>query len=1139
MKTTGLFLAILFAVFTLIAPVVSADAGGSERVVFGRYPAPSPDGTTLAFSWAGDLWTVPITGGNATRLTASVGYDWKPIYNPDGTKIAFMSDRNGSEDLYIINSRGGTPERITFATNNDILSGWTPDDDGLVFSSRRGGPWPNNRQPHVVYFEDARGDGPSVPEILVPCPGYGAVLSPDGMSVAFEYGPGNGYREGYRGTHKEDIWVYDTHTGEFVQITSNDFSNNEPLWSVDGSKIYYRSEESGVANLWQYDTASLQKTKLTSLRDTGLWHARVGGPGGAEIITYEYMGGIYIQDLPSGSPREIVIRAWLDEDPDTPSIIAQTGGASEYAISPDGNEMAFVIRGDIFCVRTDGVGGTEAARLTDHPARDWEIAWFPRGDGILFTSDRDGIEQLYRVISDDPDNERLSESHRFGIERLTHTDEPCSYGIISPPSPDLEETPTFADVTIAYARNRGDLWLMDGDGDDNRMLYSHWGTLNYTFSPDARWIAYSRQDDDYNVDVFIAAVNPDDPDLGECPLDGWQPFPGHGGAVGLVPSWQDGEVNITRHPDDDWMPFWSPDGSKLGFTSVRNFDNVDAYFVFLKRADEERSVARWEEEASPLPSLPDPPEPAEECSEEQDATDDEAVAEEEDAEEEDKFIVEIDFDDIHRRARRITTGTGNETLWGFSPDGEELVYTSDTSGTGEIWKVKWTGEDTTRIAGNVSPGWVTWHETANRIFYLNGGRISSTNAGGGDGQNHNFRASLNIDPLAERMYKFNEVWRLENLQFYDPDFHGHDWPALRDEYEPLVSAARHYRDFNDAVNLMLGRLNSSHLYFSDATRGPSAPETGYLGCGFVEDDQYGLLVDWITPGCPVGTAEFDLEPGDRVVSINGFNVGGWGDNPIGNWWRAMENTAGVEIEIGIIDLDSETAEPRWERIVPTTYFGWYGYEYENWLDGNRRMVDELSNGRLGYLHIERMYEGQLERFEQDLYTVGYGKDGIIIDVRWNSGGWVTDLLLAMLDTRRHAYTQPRDGELGYPEDRTPFFTTTAPIAVLVNEYSYSNAEVFAHAISNLDRGILVGWPTAGGVISTGGMNLADGSYLSLPRRGWWAIDTRTGEILYNLEHTGAVPDVMVNLLPSDIASGTDPQLIEAVRALLQNLPTRP
>ncbi len=1120
--TTTILLALLFL------GAAQAEIGNPETVLFARYPAPSPEGSTLAFSWAGNIWTVPITGGRATRLTSSEGYDHKPIWSPDAERIAFMSNRHGSEDLFVIDAKGGTPERITFASNNDLLSGWTPAGDSLIFSSRRGGPWPDHRAPHVIDLAASRGDGPGAPRKLVPCPGIGATMNPQGEIAAFEFGPGGGYRQGYRGPRKQDIWLYHPGSGSFTRITENDVYNTDPQWSADGSKLYFRSEAGGFGNLWMWDSATGELTEVTHVRSTGLWHPRIGGTAGSEVVAYEWRGGIYVQDLPRGNPREVHITAWLDEDPNAPETIIRSSGVTEYAISPDGDEMAIVVRGEIFCVRTDGIGGTDASRLTDHPARDWEIQWYPRGDAILFTSDRDGIEQLYRVSSDDPDHERLSESRRFKVERLTHSEDPCTRAIFAPML-DNDPPPAPADLTVGYVRNTGDLWLMDGDGHHQRLLFRHWGTLNFSFSPDGRWLAYDRQDDDYNLDIFIAAVDPSDPDLPPCPADGWAPFPGRSGAIDLMPSWANGEVNITRHPDDDYMPVWSPDGSKLGFTSQRWFDNVDAYFIFLRQSDEERSLEEWERQAEPLSALPATDSDSEEAGEENGEDKDEEDAE---------LLVEIDFSDIHHRGRRLTSYPGREVLWAFSPDGETIAYSSDTDGTKDVWQISWTGEDEKALTNDASPEWITWAEEADRVFYLAGGRISSCAPEGSDSQAHGFNARMTVDPQEERMYRFEEAWRLQEIWFYDPTFHGRNWEALREEYLPIAAAARHYRDFNNAVNMMMGRLNSSHLYYSEGETFPAGPETGYPGWGLVEDTHIGLLVDWVTPRSPVDEEEAGIGVGDRIVSINGYDVGGWGGDPIANWWRALDDTVGREIEIGVIDADLNSRDPRWVRVIPATYWDWYSLEYEAWMADNRERVDELSGGTIGYTHVRRMYEGQLERFEQDLYTVGHGKDGMIIDVRWNSGGWVTDYLLVMLDTRRHALTQPRGGGLGYPEDRTPFYTTSLPIVAMGNEWSYSNAEIFCHAIQTLDRGLLVGWPTGGGVISTGGTMLADGSYVSLPRRGWWAIDSETGEILYNLEGNPAIPDVIVELSPSDIATGADPQLDAAVEALMSDLGMR-
>ncbi|HDS30914.1 MAG TPA: hypothetical protein ENN67_07730, partial [Firmicutes bacterium] len=780
--------------FTGMAP---ADTGGAETVKFGRYPAPSPDGRTLAFSWAGSIWTVGVEGGRATRITASDGYDWNPIWSPDGRKIAFMSNRFGSECLFIVDSKGGTPQQCTFSSNNDFLSGWTPDGKSLIFSSRRGGRWPDYRSPHILDISAERGEGPSAPRQFVPCPAYGAVISPDGEVVAFEFGPGNGYRQGYKGTRSQSIWLYFPENGRFEQVTFDDVPATDPQWSADGRKLYFRSERGGVGNLWMLDRSDGEIKKVTNVTGSGLWHPRTGGPTGAEIVAYQWGNDIWVQNIPDGRPRKVEIQAWLDENPDTPENRVFTSSASEYALSPDGVEVAFVVRGEIFCVRADGVGGTEAARLTNHPARDWQISWYPRGDSILFTSDRDGVEQLYRVSSDDPDHERLSESRRFKVERLTNVSEPCWLAVFAPVPKENKTVPANNELVIGYIRNTGDLWLMDGNGENQRNLFKHWDMPNFSFSPDGRWLAYSRQDEDYNSDIFIAAVNPDDPYLPNCPRDGWQAFPGRSGARGLVPSWADGEVNITRHPDDDFYPVWSPDGSKIGFTSIRYFDNVDAYFVFLKKADDERLLRLWEAQAEPLPALPDPP-----VTDEEDEPEDETEADE--PEEDTAFRVDIDFDRIHHRARRLTTHPGNETLRAFSPDGKTIVYTSDSDGSLDIWQIDWTGRDEKSLTNNASPDQILWHEKANRIVYMSGGKISSVKPGGGDSKTHAFTARMTIDPLSERMHKFHEAWRLQNIWFYDENFHGRDWPALRNEYEPLAQASRHYRDFNDVINMMYG-----------------------------------------------------------------------------------------------------------------------------------------------------------------------------------------------------------------------------------------------------------------------------------------------------------------------------------------------
>ncbi|MFH1676313.1 MAG: S41 family peptidase, partial [bacterium] len=580
------------------------------------------------------------------------------------------------------------------------------------------------------------------------------------------------------------------------------------------------------------------------------------------------------------------------------------------------------------------------------------------------------------------------------------------------------------------------------------------------------------------------------------------------------------------HPHDDYSPIWSPDGSKLGFSSSRNIGNMDVYFIWLKRSDDEKSDEDWEVVSEPLPPLKKP-------GDKNGDKDKEQENEKKKSDDEKEVEVSIDFQNIHLRARRLTSLPGSEFSYDFSPDGKEMVYTSNNEGTSDILKIKCTGEDSKKLVQNADPRQIKWEKKPDLIYFLSGGDIKSVKPDGGNQETHIFSAAISIDPQAERRFKFNEIWRLENNWFYDSEFHGKDWKKIGEVHEPIALSTRHYRDFSNAVNIMLGRLNASHLYYGDSGRPPTGPNTGYLGCVFSEDEKIGLLIRDITPHSPIDEVELGIKPGARIVGINGYGVGGWGENPTANYWRVLEGTVGVEIELGV--LDENATDPRWVRLVPTDYYGWNELEYQAWMERNNRKVEELSGGRLGYLHIEGMYEIALERFEQDLYTVGHDKNGVIIDVRYNSGGWTTDWLLAMLDTRRHALTQARGGGFGYPQERTPVYTFIKPIAVLCNQWSFSNAEIFSHAIQQLDRGILVGWPTAGGVISTGGTSLADGSYISLPRRGWWAVDPETLEIKFNLENHAAIPDVLVDLTPEDIAEGKDPQLEAAVKALMTEM----
>jgi tricorn protease len=392
-----------------------------------------------------------------------------------------------------------------------------------------------------------------------------------------------------------------------------------------------------------------------------------------------------------------------------------------------------------------------------------------------------------------------------------------------------------------------------------------------------------------------------------------------------------------------------------------------------------------------------------------------------------------------------------------------------------------------------------------------------------------------VDSRLERAAVFDEAWRALNENFYDPDFHGVDWPAQRVKYRPWALEASTSADFADIVNLMLGELNASHMgYYPPGTRGratPSGDNTGWIGITWdPAAGGPGVRVREVLPDSPAWRAEVAIQPGERVLAVNGTEVGG-----TSNVFAPFVDTVGERTTVTVRAIDGTD---RTVVVEPVSYSDQRRLRYDQWVRQRRALTDQWSNGRLGYIHIQGMDIPSFEEFERMLYAAAEGKEGLLVDVRSNGGGWTTDYLMAVLMVQRHAYTVPRGGDpaiRAYPQSRLPLAAWTRPAAAICNEDSYSNAEIFSHAFKSLGRGPLVGSPTFGAVISTGATRTLDGATVRLPGRGWFVAPTGL-----NMEHNGAQPDVLVWQPPAEDASATeDTQLQRAVQVLLADLETDP
>jgi Tol biopolymer transport system component/C-terminal processing protease CtpA/Prc len=1037
-----------------------------------RFPSISPDASQIAFSYQGDIWTVPVAGGVARRLTIHESYESHPQWSPDGRKIVFMGNRYGNNDIFVIDNLGSPPRRLTFHSTGDDDPQWRGN-DRIIFSSNR-------------LFRQVEWDA-EVQEIALaggtPQRIMGAVAklptaSPNGRFIAYVEGSCRDTREAYTGPARRDIWLYDTQTDNYRPLVENEAQDNLPHWGTD-NLLYYLSAVDGRYNIYrqQLDNEGNPRgkaEKMTNFKDMGIRHFDVSADG--NMLVFERNSGIYTMATDKSSkPRLVKAEVSIDYRFDPAERKTQSKGAIEMALSPNGKQILFSVRGELFVMLNDK-DKKRAVQLTHSAARDQDAHWL-NDTTIVFRSDLDGNYDIFQLRSADPDESNLFKTLKWRTTRLTQTPVDEQEIVLSPDA-----------SKVAIMRGRGQLVVADISEtglSNEKILHDGWASANgIRWSPDSKWLAYSMADLDFNSEIYIHAAD-----------GSGQP------------------VNVSMHPRGDYSPYWSADGSKLAFQSIRNNGDTDLWFAWLKEEDWQKTKRDWEDD-----------------EEEDQAEDKNAVPAD--------SITYIDFKNIHQRLEQVTLLPGNEGDLVISPDGETFFFTSNNGGrngspgNSALHSIKWDGSDLETLSEKATIRTMNIDKDGKFLYMLKSdGTFAKLKIDGKKMESLAFSAQMNIDHYGERQQVFDEAWRSLRDGFYDPEFHGQDWNALKATYRPIALAASTEQDFRDIFNTMLGQLNASHMGMS----GPNPEETqsdrtGLLGVE-LEAAPTGLKIMRVVPNSPADRSSSKLAVGDVITAVNGTRI-----TTATNIYELLNGTAD---ERTLLEL-TNSGNTREVVIRPTTSLR--SELYEEWVEERKRLTEKYSNGRLGYIHIQGMNWPSFERFERELTASGLGKEGMVIDVRYNGGGWTTDMLMTVLNVRQHAYTIPRGAVSSldkqhqayadhYPYgERLPQAALTLPSVALCNQNSYSNAEIFSHAFKTLDHGTLVGMPTFGAVISTGGQGLLNGNFVRMPFRAWYV--KATGE---NMELGPAVPDVVLENAPDSKAKGEDEQLRKAVEVLLSEM----
>ena len=1097
----------LFLLFNL-QHAEAKDVTNAVRLV--DRPALSPDGSKIAFAWSGEIWTASIDGGRLTRLTNNPANDSQPLFSPDGDRIAFVSTRTGSPQIFVMQSDGALPKQVSFHSAGYGLADWFPDGKSVLAIGSRDHSHRDAERLIQLDITERKAE-----KVLANAAVENAKLSPTGKQILFNREGERWWRKGYTGERSSQVWLLDLETNEFKELLHEGVECMWPLWMANGKGFYFTKGDVHGFDLWRYRFAKnedkpVTQKKLADFEEDSVVFPAISHDG--KTIVFRHLFDLYrFQPGVDKLPTKIELKLQTDADLPDDVLRRKYSSADDVAFTEDGLDIAMIAGGDVWVMDTKL---REPQRVTKSDGYEQDVIFAADGKSLLFTSVQDGQSDIWKATKKEAEK-FWWQNKEFVLEKLTddmHLESELRF------SPDAKH--------LLYQQGRGDLVAMNLASLEKRSLVKGFSGVGFDVSPDSRWVAYSSQDSDFNSDVWI------------MPIDG-----------------SSKPVNVSRHPDNDQNPKFSSDGKLLAFTGRRMDEEIDIYYVYLKEADDEQTsrerrieeAMEWmkkkrKAEASKEPAAKKP---------EDDKTKDEKGTEEKadkpadgEAKDEgkkddgkkktsDPKPVVIDFKNIHERLRRLSVPNSAEGSLVFSPDGKKLAFAATIEGKRGWYTVEFPTELTPKLLSSTIGSRAVWTEKAGGLLFSQSGTPAKLDVGG---KLESYTVSVSQETSRSGWLRagFDKAWLTMRDTWYDERLSNRNWDEIRRKYLPVASELRTVEALGDVVELMLGELNGSHLGFTPASSARTNPvegwrdETAHLGVRFVEGHKGpGLLVRDIIPRSPADREKSKLQTGDTILSIDGHPV-----DPSIDLTTLLNGPMDRDIDLRAtrsMDAEGKAIEAKEMQFVvrPISYGQARSLLYDRWLESNREAVDKASNGKIGYLHIRAMDMGSFYEFERQLYNVGYGREGLVIDVRDNGGGSTTDLLLTALTQPKHAITVPRGGSQGYPHDRIVYASWAKPIIVLCNQNSYSNAEIFSHAVKTLKRGKVVGVQTAGGVVSTGSAGVNDVGRLRTPFRGWFLPDS--GQ---DMELNGCVPDAIVWPKPTELPMGIDRQLDRAVELLL-------